>query len=393
MLSHAFLLIYMACASHGLRVQTVLDSSKADCRNLPNIIGSNSLGALAALLQAFQLTGGWQVTGMGHAIGVGHRGSRSPVVQAFFPLGKRVVVAGACSQTGQFVARYLADSFTVTALSRSVIGERVKDDTGTLAQSKVRFADGDSVEADALVIALDDAPSAETMSTFMKSCSDASVPHVVLLSRIGASKGGFGSKGEWKQAEEAALQTFGEKGLTILRVGDPLIGGPFYAKEVDTMKWSAAKAVDGYRSLAVQTGDDASQGGLGSPRDAAAKAISSVLRRGPEQKADFSVTSATTKADMEQTTQGQLDAMFDEAGGKASSQGGSFSLRVDLEDKTLRPFTMKSLPKPPGLQDLLFAPPAVSGGYWGAILMFVYGGYLTTTPEYVAKTGINLWGN
>mmetsp|Transcript_44506 Transcript_44506/g.83459 ORF Transcript_44506/g.83459 Transcript_44506/m.83459 type:complete len:396 (+) Transcript_44506:71-1258(+) len=392
MFSCVFLLICLACASHGHRTQTVQGTSKANCCSSQNIIDSISLSALAGLLQAFEPSSGWQVTGTGHRIGTAHRGTRAPAPHAFFGLGKRVVVAGACSQTGQFVARYLSDSFRVTALCRSQIGERVKDDTGTLAQAKVGFVDGTSVDADALVIATDDAPSAESMSTFVKSCSDAGVPHIVLLSRIGASRGGFGPVGEWKKAEEAALQTFGEKGLTIVRVGDPVTGGPFFEKEVDTIKWSAAKAVDGYRTLSVQSGDDARQQGLGSPRAAAAQAISSVLRRGPEEMATFSVTGDTTKASMEETTQSQLDAMFEEAGGKASSPGGSFSLTVDLEDNTLRPFTSRSLPKPPSLQDLLFAPPAVSGGYWGAILMFIYGGYLTTTPEYVAKTGVNPWG-
>lgn len=352
----------------------------------------DSQKVLSKLLCGFSPRAGWQGGGAGH--GRNHAlshssGRRVPPVRAFFG-GKRVVVAGACSQTGQSVARLLTDGFRVTALCRPEIGQAIQDDNGPLTQTPVDFvAPGATVGADAVVIATDEPPPADAVSTLLKSCKEQGVGHAVLLSRLGASKGRIGL-GDWKAAEEAATQAFGEEGLTIVRVGAPILGGPYYAKEVDTIKWSSAKSIDGYKKLTVEAGDELSQSGFGSNRGAAATALAGVLRRGPEEQlASYSVVGDIGKPD---TTPADLDAMLDTVGGgKNSASGSSGSLNLDLEDPVLKPLVRFLPPKAPSILDLLFGPPAVSGQYWGTILIIAYGVYLTTTPDYIAKTGVDLW--
>mmetsp|Transcript_24884 Transcript_24884/g.46005 ORF Transcript_24884/g.46005 Transcript_24884/m.46005 type:complete len:388 (+) Transcript_24884:53-1216(+) len=374
----------LACASHGRRVHTLQASAKEEHQDSQRV--------LAQLLRGFSPRVGWQGAGAGRSYSdaMSHpSGRRAPAVRAFFG-GKKVVVAGACSQTGQSVARSLTGSFRVTALCRPEIGERIQDDDGPITQTPVNFvAQGSTVSADAVVIATDEAPPAEAVSTLLKSCKEQGVGHAVLLSRLGASKGRIGL-GSWKAAEEAATQAFGEEGLTIVRVGEPILGGPYYAREVDTIKWSSARAIDGYKKLEVQAGDELSQSGFGSPRGGAATAIAGVLRRGPEQQpASYSVTGAIAEP---ATTPADMDAMLDTAGGgKNSATAASGSLNLDLEDPILKPFTRFLPAKPPTIVDLLFGPPAVSGQYWGTIAIIAYGVYLTTTPDYIAKTGVDLW--
>ena len=136
-----------------------------------------------------------------------------------------VLVVGALSQTGQLVARSLAsDGCGVTALCDSLMIGRLADDTGSLIDTDVRpFQGGRVADVDAVIIAADEAPPAEAVEYLLQQTSG--VPHTVLLSRIGGSKGAFGV-GKWKDVEEKASSAPGTT-TTIIRCGEPLIGGPY----------------------------------------------------------------------------------------------------------------------------------------------------------------------
>ena len=73
--------------------------------------------------------------------------------------------------------------------------------------------------------------------------------------------------------------------MTVVRVGEPLIGGPYYALNPDLEQTSNAAFADLFTACDVGRGDGAglSQRGFGCPRATAANAIAGVLRRGPEE--------------------------------------------------------------------------------------------------------------
>jgi hypothetical protein len=274
------------------------------------------------------------------------------------------------------------------------MGEKIMDDNGPLSSTSVKFLDSSkSVDADAVVLAFDDAPPADSVTKLLKSVKGAGVGHVVLLSRLGATKSGFGNK--WGPIEAAAIKAYGEEGLSILRVGNPIEGGPYYEKEPDTIKWSSARSIEGCKVYKVAAGDELSQGGVGSPRGGAANGIAALLRRGPEkQLATYCLSSEIVTKAVPATTPAQLDDMVKEAGGPvASSAGGKGKLTADMAlDEDILKLTLPSQDAGPGIIDILFnSPPAVSGQYWGVFLIVGYGLYITTTPDYIAQTGVDLW--
>lgn len=178
----------------------------------------------------------------------------------------RVLVVGALTRTGQQVVRSLAarrDDFSVTALCGREMGALIADDTGALADAGmgVRFLeDGDTATADAVVIATDDPPPEESLQCLLESCSRQRVAQTVLLSRIGASKGALGL-GRWKDAEDCALAQ-STAGLTILRCAQPLIGGPYYALDPDSIGRGNAQLADMCLAAEVAPGDGSlTQGG------------------------------------------------------------------------------------------------------------------------------------
>ena len=99
-----------------------------------------------------------------------------------------------------------------------------------------------TMNADAVVIATDDPPPEASLQCLLESCSRQGVAQTVLLSRIGASKGALGL-GRWKDAEECALAQ-STAGLTILRCAQPLIGGPYYALDPDSIGRGNAQLAD-----------------------------------------------------------------------------------------------------------------------------------------------------
>ena len=170
----------------------------------------------------------------------------------------RVLVVGALSRTGQHLARTLAarDDFCVTALCGRAMGELIADDNGSILDAGlgIRFLDGGSVVADAVVIATDDPPPKESLEYLLQCCSRQGVSQTVLLSRIGASKDGFGLR-RWKDAEGCASALPTEAGLTIVRCAQPLIGGPYYALDPDLLAKSNAAVADQWKAAEVAAGD------------------------------------------------------------------------------------------------------------------------------------------
>lgn len=324
----------------------------------------------------------------------------------------RVLVVGALTRTGQQVIRSLAsrrDDFTVTALCGREMGALIADDTGTLADASmgVRFlgegggtATADAV--DAVVIATDDPPPEASLQCLLESCSREGVAQTVLLSRIGASKGALGL-GRWKDAEECALAQ-STAGLTILRCAQPLIGGPYYALDPDSIGRGNAQLADMWRAADVAPGDGAlKQGGFGCSRATAASAIAGVLRRGPAAASDsycvVSVDTTSSGGGRVAWTDAQWDSAFPSYEGTAVAseidpeieidpEVQAATLTLDLSDERLVAFTQPQAVEAP---NPLVAPLAAAGPYYFTAALFVYGFYLTTQPSYIETTGVNLW--
>ena len=311
------------------------------------------------------------------------------LISATTPLN--VLLVGALSQTGQLVARSLArEAGSVTALCDPLMCARISDDTGvSLANANVRPFQGSMSNVDAVIIATDDPPPLADLEYLLQKCG--SVPHTVLLSRIGASKGAFGI-GKWKDVEAAV--TSASTTATIIRCGEPLIGGPFYALNPDLLAKGNAELADQWKGCDIKMGDGTlKQGGFGTSRYTAANAIKSVLRR-PASNAAYSVVSLdSSEGKHEVATAAVWDVKFEQASGdqRTGAAGGSTAVvTLDVQDEGLAQFTQ---PQEVAAPNPLVAPLAASGPYWATILLFIYGTYLTTTPGYIEATGIKYWGS
>ena len=69
--------------------------------------------------------------------------------------------------------------------------------------------------------------------------------------------------------------------------------------------------------------------------------------------------------------------------------GPAATVRLNVGDERLAALTQ---PQQVASPNPLAGPLAASGPYWGTLLLFVWGFYLTTTPSYIESTGVNLWG-
>ena len=311
----------------------------------------------------------------------------------------RVLLAGALSPTGQLVARSLSTypDFKVYAMCSPGIGGALRDDSGPLTETKV-LPSGEDVLVDALVIATDDPPPVASLSKLLDDCSG--VQHTVLLSRLGGSTGAKATSA-WKALEEEAASCCPD--LTIVRFGEPLLGGPYHATDVDLIRWKTAQVVDSMLTAQVAKGDALSQNGFGSSRIVAGSAIASILRRGSERGvASYSVTS---DSEGNATTDAQFDALFDQAGGQraapaeeddAAAAAAPAGVRLNFSDERIKAFTEPIAPTPPSpleaLQAAFFGNAAAAGPNW-LILIFLVGGlYQCTTPEYIQRTGIDVFG-
>lgn len=343
----------------------------------------------------------------------------------------RVLLAGVLSPTGQLVARSLSSSsdYKVTVLCSSSIGGAILDDSGPLSETAISPAGvGGGVTGvlvDALVIATDEPPPVSALERLFEACED--VQHTILLSRLGGSTGAAGVAA-WKDLESAATECC--PSLTIVRLGEPLLGGPFHATDIDLIRWKTAgtphrgstisaapngtnpnvraRAVTGVAdtmlAAEVATGDTLKQSGFGASRLVAASAIASVLRRGPEQQSSYSVACTSDGAP---TTAEQYDDLFTSAAGGATAAAVSADegvaaaseparVTLDLGDALLEPFTKPYEPPPPSPLEVLkanfFGNPAVAGPNWLTLVFLVGGLYQCTRPEYIAEKGIDVFG-
>jgi hypothetical protein len=152
----------------------------------------------------------------------------------------------------------------------------------------------------------------------------------------------------------------------------------------------------------VAKGDALSQSGFGSSRIVAGSAIAGILRRGGQGGvASYSVVS---DSEGEATTDAQYDAKFDQAAGgpvptKPAADGEGLApvgVRLDFSDDRMKAFTEPIAPTPPSpveaLKAAFFGNGAVAGPNW-LILIFLVGGlYQCAQPEYIQRTGIDVFG-
>lgn len=191
--------------------------------------------------------------------------------------------------------------------------------------------------------------------------------------------------------------------LTILRMGEPLLGGPYHAKDVDLIRWKTAGVADTMLTAKVATGDTLSQSGFGSSRLVAASAVAGVLRRGADpQPSSFAVVSTS---EGEPTTAEQFDAMFEAAGGTSTvgsatdasaTDSAPAQVMFDLNDALLAPFTQPYQPPPlsplEALKANFFGNPSVAGPNWFSLIFLLGGLYQCTRPEYIQEKGIDVFG-
>lgn len=306
---------------------------------------------------------------------------------------ERILIAGALSNTGQLVARSLQNDYKVNAMCSPSTGSLVKDDSGPLSTTNI-VPSGDNLFVDTLVIATDEAPPEPTLRKLLESCSE--VKHTVLLSRLGAETGSRYTE-KWQELETTATNMC--PNLTIVRVGEPLLGGPFHATDPDLVSWKKAQVADLMQSAQVASGDALVQSGFGSSRIVAASAIGSALRRGPQRQVSFAVTST---GEGEVTTSEQMDAMFAKAAGSPATTGVSedskpAQVTFDVSDELLQPLTNPFYQGPPMsplevLKANFFGNPAVAGPNWLTVVFIVGGLFQCTRPDYIEKMNIDVFG-
>ena len=302
-------------------------------------------------------------------------------------------------------------------LCSAEIANQQVDDSGTSLASVHRITSIDDpleYPASTVVIATDAAPPAESIHALLGATKG--VPHVVLLSRLGASRGGLYAigMGKWRAAEEAAL-AYASKDMmdvTILRCGT-LLGGPYYSPDGGPSSWlgkDEAELTDAhYRAASVEVGDLAasSQPGYGTSRRIAAGAVGAAVRRGPlcgrhAAYSEYAVRSHQTSRDRRPvTTAAAWDTLFDladEASGvllrppkaldDAAAEGDTTThtrppivqkamVHIDSSDERLRAFTQ------PAQQGTLTTAPGLSEPLWATLLLLVVGlvDSLTRSPR------------
>jgi hypothetical protein len=266
-----------------------------------------------------------------------------------------VLVAGVCSPVGLSVARRLAtEGGIVTCLVDAATGARLADESGRLTDlPQISFVTSDPVAADAVVIATDVPPPAQSVDALLRCCTG--VQHAVLLSRIGAGSGSHHGMAKWRAAEEAAEAAAID--LTILRCGTPL--GRIWALDELPAEVCAG---------------DGPKGVTGTSRCIVSAAVATAVRRGAPSAGheEFSVVSreidAQRASDQDsdqgaQETAASWDALFVRAGGAAAANAhGAPPAHIDLDvtDPRLAAFTeldVSSSVAAPLPAALLYQPP------------------------------------
>ena len=199
--------------------------------------------------------------------------------------------------------------------------------------------------------------------------------------RIGKANAALAALGDestaWAEAETACLENCGDAVATILRTGE-LKGGPYYRLDVDTMRAQPAAVVDTERSITLAAADPkAKQQGFGGSRSAVARLAAVALDASKSRIID--ATTGEGAAPSEDSLRQALDAL-PPAG--TVSEAAELSRALDtrttgepFSPEILAPWTASQKPK---VVNPLLAPPAVSGPYWGAIALFVWGSWLAS---------------
>jgi len=291
-----------------------------------------------------------------------------------------VLVAGAGCLTGRSVCNELrrAPGVDLAALAPEELFLATNDDGRTLAADARPFAGG---SVDALVIATDEAPDADDVASLVSAAAVSGAQHVVFYGRIGKPNDALALIGDeskaWAEAETACLENCGDAVATILRTGE-LKGGPYYRLDVDTMRAQTAAVVDTERSITLAAADPkAKQQGFGGSRSAVARLAAVALDASKSRIID--ATTGEGAAPDEASLKAALDALP-----PAGTVSEAAELSRALETRTtgepfsasvLAPWTASQKPK---VVNPLLAPPAVSGPYWGAIALFVWGSWLAS---------------
>jgi hypothetical protein len=293
---------------------------------------------------------------------------------------KVVLVAGAGCLTGRSVCSELKrkPGVDLAALAPEELFLATNDDGRTLAADARPFAGG---SVDALVIATDEAPDAQDVASLVSAAACSGAQNIVFYGLIGKANAALAALGDeskaWAEAETACLENCGDAVATILRTGE-LKGGPYYRLDVDTMRAQTAAVVDTERSITLAAADPkAKQPGFGGSRSAVARLAAVALDASKSRIID--ATTGEGAAPDEASLKAALDAL-PPAG--TVSEAAELSRALDTRTtgepfsaSVLAPWTASVKPK---VVNPLLAPPAVSGPYWGAIALFVWGSWLAS---------------
>ena len=292
-----------------------------------------------------------------------------------------VLVAGAGCLTGRSVCNELrrAPGVDLAALAPEELFLATNDDGRTLAADARPFAGG---SVDALVIATDEAPDAQDVASLVSAAACSGAQNIVFYGRIGKANAALAALGDestaWAEAETACLENCGDAVATILRTGE-LKGGPYYRLDVDTMRAQTAAVVDTERSITLAAADPkAKQQGFGGSRSAVARLAAVALDASKSRIID--ATTGEGAAPSEDSLRASLDAL-PPAG--TVSEAAELSRALETRTTTGEPFSPEILApwtasQKPKVVNPLLAPPAVSGPYWGAIALFVWGSWLAS---------------
>ena len=291
-----------------------------------------------------------------------------------------VLVAGAGCLTGRSVCNELrrAPGVDLAALAPEELFLATNDDGRTLAADARPFAGG---SVDALVIATDEAPDAQDVASLVSAAACSGAQNIVFYGRIGKANAALAALGDestaWAEAETACLENCGDAVATILRTGE-LKGGPYYRLDVDTMRAQTAAVVDTERRITLAAADPkAKQQGFGGSRSAVARLAAVALDASKSRIID--ATTGEGAAPSEASLRASLNELP-----PAGTVSEAAELSRALETRTtgepfspeiLAPWTASQKPK---VVNPLLAPPAVSGPYWGAIALFVWGSWLAS---------------
>lgn len=297
---------------------------------------------------------------------------------------RAVLVAGAGSLTGRSVCAALTRTpgVDLAALAPDELFLATNDDGRTLAADATPFKGG---SVDALVIATDEAPDAGAVASLVRDAARSGAQHVVFYGRIGKPNDALAVLGDesaaWAAAETACLENCGDATATVLRTGK-LKGGPYYRLDVDTMRAQTAAVVDTERSITLAAADPkATQQGFGGSRSAVARLAAVALDSSRTRIVDATTApGAPGAAPSEESLRASLDAL--PAAGTAGV-AAEISRALDADAAETEPFSPSVLAPwtaavKPKVVNPLLAPPAVSGPYWGAIALFVWGAWLAS---------------